>query len=141
MFNKSLTSGIFPDQMKIVKSIPMYKSEDRYSINNYRPISILPFFSKMFDASLMCNRLLYYVNTNNILFPNQFGFREKHSTYVALLKLIDDILKEIDTKNYVVSINCTDSSFYQLPVVSLKAPIWTPFCSSCILTILLTHLT
>ena len=44
IFNKSLTSGIFPDQMKIAKIIPMYKSEDRYSINNYRPISIFPFF-------------------------------------------------------------------------------------------------
>ena len=75
--------------MKIAKIIPMYKSEDRYSINNYRPIFIIP-FSKIFER-LMYNRLLDYVNANNILYPNQFGFREKHSTYIALLKLIDDI--------------------------------------------------
>ena len=181
IFNKSLTSRIFPDQMKIAKIIPMYKSEDRCSINNYRPISILPFFSTFFER-LMYNRLLDYVNANNILYPNQFCFREKHSTYMALLKLIYDISEEIDNKifsisvfidlskafdtinheilikklnsyeirgvalewlkNYLtnrlqyVSINCTDSSFCQLPVVSLKAPFWAPLCSSYMLTIL-----
>ena len=120
----------------------------------------------------MYNRLLDYVNANNILYPNHFGFREKHSTYMALLKLIDDILEEIDNKNFsigvfidlskaldtinhyilikklnsygirgvalewlknyltnrllYVSINYTNSSFFQLPVVSLKAPCWAP---------------
>ena len=76
--------------MKIAQIIPMYKSEDRYSKNNYRPISILPFISKFFER-LMYNRLLDYVNANTILYPNQFGFREKHSTYMVLLKLIEDI--------------------------------------------------
>ena len=79
----------------------MYKSEDRYSINNCRPISILPFFSKMFER-LTCNRLLVYVNANNILYQNQIGFREKKSTYMTLLKLIDDISEEIDNKNFSI---------------------------------------
>ena len=52
----------------------------------------------------MHNLLLDYVNTNNNLSPNQFGFREKHSTYMALLKLIDDISEEIDNKNFSVSV-------------------------------------
>ena len=81
----------------------MYKSEDRYSINNYRPISILPFFSTVFEH-LMYNRLLDYVNANNILYPNQFGFREKHSTYMELLKLIDDISEEIDNNNFSIGV-------------------------------------
>ena len=89
--------------MKIAKIIPMYISEDRYAINNYRPISILPFFSEMFQH-LMYNRLLDYVNANNILYPNQFGFREKHSTYMALLKLKDDISEEIDNTNFFIGI-------------------------------------
>ena len=89
--------------MKIAKIIPMYKSEDRYSINNYIPISILPFFSKNFER-LMYNRLLDYVNANNIPYPNQFGFREKHSTYMALLKLIDNISEEIDNKNFFIGV-------------------------------------
>ena len=89
--------------MKIVKIIPMYKSEDRYSIDNYRPISILPFFSNIFER-LMYNRLLDDVKINNVLSPNQFDFREKHSTYTALLKLIDEISEEIDNKNVSVDV-------------------------------------
>ena len=57
----------------------------------------------MFER-LMYNRLLDYVNANDILYPNQFGFREKHSTYMALLKLIDDILEEIDNKNVSIGV-------------------------------------
>ena len=52
----------------------------------------------------MYNRLLHYVNANNILCPNQFGFREKHSTYMALHKLIDEISKEIDNKNFSIGV-------------------------------------
>ena len=81
----------------------MRKSEDRYSINNYRPISILPFFSKIFER-LMYHRLLDYVNANNILYPNQFCFREKHSTYMTLLKLINDISEEIDNKIFFIGV-------------------------------------
>ena len=95
--------------MKIAKIIPMYKSEDRYSINNYRPISILLFFSTIFER-LMYNRILDYVNANNILNPNQFGFREKHSTYTALPKLIDDISEEIDNNNFSIGVLSTFKS-------------------------------
>ena len=52
----------------------------------------------------MYNRLLDYVNSNNILYLNQFGFRKKHSTYMALLKLIDDISEEIDKKNLSIGV-------------------------------------
>ena len=67
--------------MKNAKLIPMYKSEDRYSINNDRPISILPFFPKLVER-LIYNQLLDYVNANNILSPNQFGFGDKPSTFL-----------------------------------------------------------
>ena len=50
----------------------------------------------------MYNRLLDNVNVNNILSLNQFGFREKHSTYMALLKLIDDMFEEVDNKNFLL---------------------------------------
>ena len=59
----------------------------------------------------MYNRLLDYVNTNNILSPNQFGFREKHSTYIALLKLIDDISEEINNKTFLLTFSSTCHAF------------------------------
>ena len=48
---------------------------------------------------LMSNRLLDYQNTNDILVPNQLGFREKCSTYLAILELVDDISEQLDNKN------------------------------------------
>ena len=59
IFNKSFELGQFPDKLKIAKIIPIFKSEDKLLINNYRPISILPFFSKILKR-LMYNRLLNY---------------------------------------------------------------------------------
>ena len=52
----------------------------------------------------MYNRLLEYINKNNILFQNQYGFREKHSTFMALLKRIDDISHEVNNKIYSIGI-------------------------------------
>ena len=87
--------GQFPDKLNIAKIIPIFKSEDKLLMNNYRPISILPFFSKILDR-LMYNRLLNYLTLNKILVENQSGFLQGHSTYMALLKLVNDITEELD---------------------------------------------
>ena len=50
VFNISLANGLFPDKLKMAKIIPIYKSEDRLLTNNYRPISVLPFFPKLLNA-------------------------------------------------------------------------------------------
>jgi len=103
IFDKSLQDGIFPDNLKIAKVVPIHKSEDKNIVSNYRPISVLPVFSKILEK-LMYNRLLKYLNSKNILNKNQYGFREKHSTYMALLQLIDDISKEMDNRNHTIGI-------------------------------------
>ena len=74
---------IFPEKMKIAKVSPIFKKGDKSILSNYRPISALPWFSKMY------NRLYTYLAENNILFNKQFGFRASHSTEHALLELID----------------------------------------------------
>ena len=56
IFNKSLQKGIFPDKLKIAKVIPVFKSGEESCLNNYRPISILPTFSKVLER-IMYNRL------------------------------------------------------------------------------------
>ena len=96
VFNISLNLSQFPDTLKIAKIISIHKSEDKKSDGNYRPISVLLYFSKI-GEKLMYNRLLTYLN--DILVQNQYGFRAKHSTYMALLQLADDISNELDLKN------------------------------------------
>ena len=75
IFNKSPSTGIFPSKLKIAKVTPIYKSEDRSKVNNYRPISVLPILSKI-EEKIMYQRLLDFISKNNILCTNQFGFRE-----------------------------------------------------------------
>ena len=83
--NLSLLKGIFPDKLKIVKVIPVYKAEDPCLFVNYRPISLLPNFSKFFEK-VMCN----------LLYCFQFGFRKNHSTSLAFIHLINKISSAID---------------------------------------------
>ena len=75
IFNKSLEHGIFPDKLKLAKVTPVFKSDNRLMISNYRPISVLPVFSKILEK-LMNSRLQNFVDKHKILCDNQYGFRE-----------------------------------------------------------------
>jgi len=99
--DSSFTEGIFPDALKIAKVIPVYKNGDDKAISNYRPISILPIFSKIFEK-LMCVRLNKYLLDNLILHPNQFGFRSNLSTSTALIQIVDEISRSIDEKKITI---------------------------------------
>ena len=94
--NLSLAKGIrFPDQLKISKIVAIYKADDPELFSNYRPISLLPNFSKIFEK-VMYNRLIKFTNTLEILYSLQFGFRKNHSTSLALIQLINKITSSID---------------------------------------------
>ena len=108
IFNKSFLTGIVPSKLKIAKVIPLYKTKDPALFSNYRPISLLPFFSKILER-LMHNRLYNFLTEHNILAMNQFGFRKNYSTFLALMDLVDSISKNIDEGNYSIGI-CLDLS-------------------------------
>ena len=103
VFNLSLNTGIFPDRMKVPKVTPIFKKGEKSCISNYRPISVLPCFSKILER-IMYNRLYNYFTANSILFNKQFGFRAGHSTEHALLELIDQICDSFNDKNYFLGI-------------------------------------
>ena len=103
IFNKSFLTGIVPSKLKIAKVIPLYKTKDPALFSNYRPISLLPFFSKILER-LMYNRLYNFLTEHNILSMNQFGFRKNYSTFLALMDLVDSISKNIDEGNYSIGI-------------------------------------
>ena len=98
IINQMLTTGIFPDAFKKSKIVPIFKKGDSSLLTNYRPISILPTISKIFERVLY-NQLYEYVNTNNLLVEEQYGFRTNHSTAYAAIKLVDHLSKEMDIGN------------------------------------------
>ena len=79
IINVSITTGAVPDEMKIARVIPLYKSGAHNVFTNYRPVSILPVFSKILEK-IMCKRLLTFLDRHKILSDTQFGFRKDHST-------------------------------------------------------------
>ena len=101
--NLSIISGVFPDQLKIARVIPLFKSGDKSIFTNYRPVSVLPAFSKILEK-VIYNRLLDYLNKHEILSDNQFGFRKHHSTEYALTLLYDKISSAIDNNELTVGI-------------------------------------
>ena len=103
IFAQSLKSGIVPDKLKIAKVFPIYKSEKKYALSNYRPISVLPCFSKILER-IMYNRLYNYLNENEILNDKQLCFRAGHSTEHAILELNDQASNAFDNKNFVLGV-------------------------------------
>lgn len=103
VINLSLKAGIFPDHLKKAKIIPIFKSGDRNNINNYRPISILSAFSKIYEK-VITTRLVRYLENNNLLTTFQHGFRSNRSTETAVLHFINNVYKFLEEKSYVVGI-------------------------------------
>ena len=83
-----ITTGIFPDSLKITKIIPIYKKGEPTDLSNYKPISLLPTISKIFECIIHI-QLQEYLNRNNLLAEQQYGFRPNHSTEYAAVKLVD----------------------------------------------------
>ena len=101
--NLSLEQGVVPLELKVAKVIPLFKADDPEKFSNYRPVSILPLFSKILEK-LMYKRLLNYVTENKILFEYQFGFREGYSTNLAMTYLIDDLVSSLNKQNCVLGL-------------------------------------
>jgi len=103
IINKSFTDGDFPDLLKIAKICPIYKAGEVSNISNYRPISVLPSFSKVFEK-LVYNRLTNYLTKCSILYKHQYGFRSNHSTSLAILEMIDKITDAMDQNKFSIGV-------------------------------------
>ena len=105
IFNCSLSAGVVPNKFKIAKVVPIFKSGEHLDVNNYRPISLLSNFSKIFEK-IIHGRLTKYLDSNNIISEYQFGFRKGHSTIHPLTLLIDRAARALNDKKHLVIIFC-----------------------------------
>ena len=99
--NEAISSGKFPDSLKLSNIVPVHKKKDPIDKCNYRPVSILPLLSKVFE------KILYdqlYIYMNNILNELLCGFRKAHSTQHAVFKLLQAWQKELDNSGFIGTI-------------------------------------
>lgn len=105
LFNKCIQQGAYPGVLKVSKTVPIFKKGDQSLPSNYRPISLIPIFSKIFEV-LLKNQLYSYFEENNLFIEEQFGFRGGKSTTGAILKLCDFIVEGFEGERIVASTFC-----------------------------------
>ena len=97
IFNKCLKLGYYPQSMKIARVVPIHKEGDIDNVSNYRPISILTQFNRIFER-ILSKRFLSFFEKNNIITTKQFGFLRKHSTEHAIIDLKEYLMENLDNR-------------------------------------------
>ena len=103
IINKSLSSGHFPSKFKVARVIPLHKGGSKDDLNNYRPISLLPLLSKIFEK-IVYNQLYNFLEHFDILSSAQFGFRRGKSTIQAVMDHLKFVYNNLDDGCSVISI-------------------------------------
>ena len=97
LINDCIEEGYFPEQLKIRKVVPIHKNGGVNDCKNYRPISVLPVLSKIFEK-VIALRLAEYLERNRYLTKSQHGFRRNRSTTTAMVEVINTRLGTKETK-------------------------------------------
>lgn len=105
LFNSCIDQGVFPDLMKHSKVIPLFKSGDKKDPSNFRPVSVLPVLSKVFEK-IVLNQMLLHFNINGLLHNQQFGFTKGRSTTDAAVALLQHIFGAWEESQDVVGVFC-----------------------------------
>ena len=103
IYNLSIKEGVFPHSLKVSKCTPIFKSGDKCDTTNYRGISLVNVFSKVFEK-LISDKLVSFLSENGFFNPLQFGFLKGRSTSQAILQVINNITSAINEREYVLAI-------------------------------------
>ena len=131
LINKRIISGHFPKHLKTAKIYPIYKTGAKEDPLNYRPISILPTISKLFEKRVN-SHLMGYLNKFNLIHPCQSGFRHKQSCNTALVKLIEKWMTSIDNGDIVGTIFIDFSKAFDMVVAQSVTCLATDACLTAI---------
>ena len=103
LINCSFENGIFPTVLKNGKIIPILKNGDTKNINNYRPITVLPLYSKFFEKCISA-RLTKFMTKFHLITPNQFGFVKGRSCFDAISSLMEFLYSQFNENKHVISV-------------------------------------
>ena len=95
IFDKIISSSIFPTDWKLARVTPIFKKGKKDNVDNYRPISVISVVAKIFEK-LIFEQLYECLNSNNLISASQSGFRTLHSTLTALIETTDKWSINID---------------------------------------------
>ena len=95
LLNLLFETGFIHNEIKIAKVVPVFKSGERDDFNNYRPISLLSCFSKLFEK-VVAQQVMYFINHRDILYMHQYGFRKNHNTSHPVMHFLDKIYSSLN---------------------------------------------
>ena len=103
MINLMFSSGQFPNSLKQAVIVPIFKKGDKSQPGNYRPISLLPFLSKILEKAIL-NRITKFTADENLISPSQYGFIKNSSTVNSILDLTENVYTALDSKNININV-------------------------------------
>lgn len=103
LFNLSLTTGVFPDKLKLSRVVPIFKSGKTDVCDNYRPVGLQCNISKILEK-FVYHKLTNHVELNKIIHPNQFGFQRFKNTEHNLIQVVNFISKAINEGDYCIGV-------------------------------------
>ena len=111
IFNLSISKGIFPTEMKMAETSPLYKGKETYYTNNYRPISLLLTISKILKK-IVHKRTYKFLNLTNQFYNSQYGFRTLHSCEDTVCELVGEIIKNKENRKLTVALYLDQSKAF-----------------------------
>ena len=103
IFNHSINDGIFPEKLKTGRVTPIHKEGDLNDVSNYRPITSLSVFSKLFEK-LVHKRMNSFISRYNLIKPNQFGFQKNKCTSDAILEFLENVYDSFNENKYYLAV-------------------------------------